>query len=164
MRNLMTLLLLIFAAGQAHAQCGPVYRTVPQGCSVHGNGAGPVYDQRGFYQGYYQPIPIAGPQPVFSQNPAAVSLPQPVLPSASFSTGVPSNFNTPGYVQGAAGYFPAYTHGYYNTGFYSNGFVPSNTYTPMPGYSSNTSGYSPTLPFVPTAPVQPSFHSHGRCR
>ena len=113
---------------------GPIYRTIPQGCQVRPvdscGQAGPMYDNRGFYQGYYQPMQI---QPTYTPMPGyPTTIPQ-TGPTNSYATGTVGGFY--------GGYAPPVM---YNPGQYNN--MGAWNASPACGIS----GYSPTLPFVNT--------------
>ena len=125
----LTAIVVFFAMCQpASAMTGPYYRQVPANCEVRpdqaGSPAGPIYDQRGFYVGYFKPLPYNDPRPTYYVDPA-----NNYSPSASnydtsptFGIGGYGGYGYGGYGYGYGGYGYG---GYRNSGgrcYVSNGY------------------------------------------
>ena len=154
MKRLLLLIVLCAAMfpSPARAQTGPFFHDIPAGCQVRpdspNSAAGPLYDLRGFYMGYYQPLPTQGPS--YTQTFGTAS------PSYTAALSTTSTFNNSGYSN--------YGNYGYSTGNYSNsnygniygGTTYGRTYAPRayatravtPCYSRGTSQMSRSTSFT----------------
>ena len=150
--TLCGLLFLSLLCGPGWAQPagrGPIYHEIPAGCELRPDSAdsneGPIYDSRGFYQGYYKPL--AGS--TGSTVPA---------PQKDGNSTHPTYYDKQ--TRPVVRRYPVYRKPVANPKLTN---VGNSTYTGTPGYSptipytntgmpnaAGTPGYSPTLPYLKT--------------
>lgn len=118
----------------ASAMTGPYYHQVPAGCEVRppssSSPAGPIYDRRGFYVGYFQPLPYNDPRPTYYVDPANNYSPS----QSNYDTSPTFGFGGYGY----GGYY-GYGYGYGGYGYRGNRYYGRRRYTA--GYRGASSGY-----------------------
>ena len=161
-RFLWVAALLVASTYNVQAQTGPIFDYIPDGYHLEqGNGGqpGPIFDERGFYAGYYRPRPARQIQPEVA-TPAPAPQPQPTYNYQDVNMG---SYNG-GYNAGG-GYGYGYG-GYYGYGSYGScGRIPqiTNPLGVSPGGFPSAAGipFSPTAPFVNTSSTHSDNHSSG---
>jgi hypothetical protein len=126
-----SVVLVIGIAAPALAQAGPVYNQIPAGYTLRPDSpsgeSGPVYDERGFYAGYFK---------VARRNVA-----EPYTPRQEEEPAPPAQDEFSGEAgAGYSGYGGYYGYGYPRPVTVQLSNIGTSTYTGI-------AGYSPTLPF-----------------
>lgn len=165
-RILWVAALLVASTFSAQAQTGPFFDYVPDGYHLdQGNSGqpGPIFDERGFYAGYYRPRPARQIQPEIAA-PAPAPQPEPApQPSYNYQDDNLGSYNGGYNAGGAYGYGYG---GYYGYGSYGSYGQPPRITNPLgvsPGGFPSAAGipYSPTAPFFNTNNTHTSSHSAG---